>query len=75
MRGDSKLTGTWAERKKGGKIFIKSPTYKCYGTSGKNHAMRKEVCMRTSDNIDVSGTYCWGTSGELIEEKHCPSMK
>ncbi len=68
MKGDSKLTRMWAERKRGGEIFIKSPTYKCYGTSGKNHTTRKEACMRTSDNIDVSGTYRHGTSGELRRE-------
>ncbi len=75
MEEDSELIGMWAERKRGGKNFIKSPTYKCYGTSGKNHTMRKEACVRTSDNIDVSGTYRCGTSGELREEKHCPPAK
>ncbi len=68
MKGDSELTRMWAERKRGGKIFIKSPTYKCYGTSGKNHTMRKEAHVRTSNNIDVSGTYRRGTSGELRRE-------
>ncbi len=75
MKRDSELTRMWAERKRGGGNFIKSPTYKGYGTSGKNHATRKEVCMRTSNNIDVSGTYCRGTSGELREEKHHPPAK
>ncbi len=70
MKRDSKLTRMWAERKKGGGNFIKSPTYKGHRTSGKNHTTRKEVRMRTSDNIDVSGTYHRRTSGKLREEKH-----
>ncbi len=74
-RRNSELTRMWAERKRGGRNFIKSPTYKGYGTSGKNHATRKEARMRTSDNIDVSGTYRHGTSGELREEKHYPPAK
>ncbi len=43
MKGDSKHTRMWVERKKGGEKFCKSPTYKCYRTFRKNHAIRKEV--------------------------------
>ncbi len=67
--GDRELTEMWAERKKGGEKFSKSPTYKCYGTSRKKHAMRKEAHVRTSDNIDVSGTYCHRTSGKLMRKE------